>query len=67
MWKWMRHLGTTLDRHAVALAAAVVGWIVAAAILVPYAPAVFTESPVLGVALKGTMALVAFGLARRYL
>lgn len=67
MWKHKSRLGSAVEYYAVPAAAAVVGWILAARFVVPYAPAAFTDSALLGGALKGIIALVSFGLARRYL
>ncbi len=67
MHRWMRRFGTVVDRIAVPVAAAVVGWIVAIHHVVPHAPTLFADSALLGGILQGSVALLAFGLARRYL
>lgn len=64
---WKRSIALVADHFAVPVAAAVVGWIVTAAWVVPHLPAAFTESVVLGSGLEAIAALVAFVLARRFL
>lgn len=67
MREWLRRLSTFADHYAVPVAAAVVAWIVAMQYVVPYAPAVISDSAALSGVLQGLIALAAFGLARRYL
>ncbi len=67
MHGWMRRFGTVVDHIAVPVAAAVVGWIVAIHPVVPHAQTLFADSARPGGVLEGSAALLAFGLARRYL
>jgi hypothetical protein len=64
---WMHRLGMMVDRLAVPLAAAVVGWFASAAWLLPSLPSGWVDSVVLSLALRALAALIAFWVASRFL
>jgi hypothetical protein len=64
---WKRRVGSVVDRVAVPLAAAVVGWFASAAWLLPNLPFAWVDSDVLSLGLRALVALVAFCAASRLL
>lgn len=64
---WKRRLGMVVDRVAVPLAAAVVGWFASAAWLLPSLPSGWVDSVVLSLAVRALVALIAFWAASRFL
>ncbi len=64
---WKRNFVALIDRFALPASAAIVGWIATTAWLLPSLPTEYVESTPLRLLIQATVAVIAYGAARRVL